>query len=456
MSAYRICVLCLFFCVNSLKYEPTWDSLDTRPLPLWFDEAKLGIFIHWGVFSVPAFMGAGLWWSWKGQPLPAIVDFMRKNYRPGFTYAEFAAMFTTDFFDPEEWAEMFQDSGARYVVLVSKHHEGYTNWPSKYSFNWNSKDTGPNRDLVGELAAAIRAKTQMKFGLYHSLFEWFNPVYLDDKYSKFKKRNFVKTKTMPELYELVNTYKPEVIWSDGDWEATDAYWNSTNFLAWLYNESPVKDTVVTNDRWGFGIPCKHGGFFTCIDRYNPGKLQKHKWENAMTIDRGYWAYRVNARLEDFLTIEDLLSQLISTVSCGGNMLMNVGPTKYGTISPIYEERLRQMGQWLRVNGDGIYGTRPWVHQNDTVVKNVWYTMKKAVTATDVFAILLEWPDNNLLKLGAPIISEDTTVSMLGYPKTLTWTAGIGGKGITIQIPYMSVKTMPCQWAWTFKMTGLQN
>ncbi|VDH90504.1 alpha-L-fucosidase [Mytilus galloprovincialis] len=456
MTAYLICVLFLFSRVNSLTYDPTWDSLDTRPLPPWFDDAKLGIFIHWGVFSVPAFLGAGFWWSWKGQPLPAIVDFMQKNYRPDFTYAEFAAMFTTELFNPEEWAEMFQDSGARYVVLVSKHHEGYTNWPSKYSFNWNSNATGPNRDLVGELSAAIREKTHMKFGIYHSLFEWFNPIYLDDKHSKFKKRNFVRTKTMPELYELVNAYKPEIVWSDGDWEATDAYWNSTNFLAWLYNESPVKDTVVTNDRWGSGIPCKHGGFFTCTDRFNPGKLQTHKWENAMTIDKHSWSYRRDVRLEDFLTIEDLLSQLVSTVSCGGNMLMNVGPTKYGKISPIYEERLRQLGQWLRINGDGIYETRPWIHQNDTVTNNVWFTMKKAVAATAVYAILLEWPDNNLIKLGAPITSENTTVSMLGYPETLVWTAGTFGKGINIQIPYVSVKTIPCQWAWTFKMTGLQN
>ncbi|VDI82404.1 alpha-L-fucosidase [Mytilus galloprovincialis] len=219
---------------------------------------------------------------------------------------------------------------------------------------------------------------------------------------------------------------------------------------------PVKDTVVTNDRWGSGCSCKHGGFYTCSDRYNPGKLQKHKWENAMTIDKFSWGYRRNARLEDYLTIEDLLKQFISTVSCGGNMLMNVGPTKYGKISPIYEERLRQMGQWLRVNGDGIYATRPWVHQNDTVVKNVWYTMKKGATETDVYAILLEWPDSNLVKLGAPITSKDTTVSMLGYPDKVTWTAGAGGKGINIQIPPLSVETMPCEWAWTFKMTGLQN
>lgn len=102
-----------------------------------------------------------------------------------------------------------------------------------------------------------------------------------------------------------------------------------------------------------------------------GKLQSHKWENAMTIDHYSWGYRRNAPLSNYLTIEELLKTFITTVSCGGNMLMNVGPTSYGRIVPIMEERLKQMGEWLGVNGEAIYGTRPWSHQNDTVTKDVW-------------------------------------------------------------------------------------
>ncbi|KAK2106170.1 Tissue alpha-L-fucosidase [Saguinus oedipus] len=136
--------------------------------------------------------------------------------------------------------------GPRYVVLTTKHHEGFTNWPSPVSWNWNSKDVGPHRDLVGELGTALR-KRNMHYGLYHSLLEWFHPLYLLDKKNGFKTQHFVSAKTMPELYDLVNSlgahrgrYKPDLIWSDGDWEAPDAYWNSTNFLSWLYNDSPVK------------------------------------------------------------------------------------------------------------------------------------------------------------------------------------------------------------------------
>ena len=131
-------------------------------------------------------------------------------------------------------------------------------------------DTGPQMDLVGALASAIRNRTDVHFGLYFSQFEWFNDWYLADKAAKFTTQVYPSMVSLPQMHELVNMYLPEIIWSDGDWEAPDTYWNSTEFLAWLYNESPVKDTVVVNDRWGSGCACKHGGYWTCQDRYNPG------------------------------------------------------------------------------------------------------------------------------------------------------------------------------------------
>ncbi|XP_055958366.1 alpha-L-fucosidase isoform X2 [Patella vulgata] len=376
---------------------------------------------------------------------------MKNNYRPDFTYADFGPQFTAEFFDANQWADMFKASGAEYIVFVSKHHEGYTNWPSNHSFNWNSMAVGPKRDIVGELAAAIKTNTSIHFGVYHSLFEWFHPLYLQDKENNFSTQNFVIDKTMPELYELVNTYKPDVIWSDGDWEATSDYWQSKEFLSWLYTDSPVKDTVVTNDRWGKDSTCKHGGFFTCQDRYQPGKLQSRKWENAMTIDRRSWGYRRNAQLSDYLSTEELLSTFIETVSFGGNMLMNVGPTKEGTIHPLFEERLRDVGSWLNVNGEAIRSSRPWTSQNDTLTPHVWYTMRNS----DVYAILLDWPTGSTLSLGAPMTQTGTTVQLLGYSGNFKWTAR-SGKGIDITIPPISASSIPCKWAWTLKLSGLAN
>lgn len=256
--------------IHETQYEPTWPSLDSRPLPKWYDEAKLGIFLHWGVYSVPSFGSEWFWWNWKTNS-KAFVDFMTQNYPPNFTYQDFAQSFTAEFFDAERWANLFESSGAKYIVLTSKHHEGFALWPSKYSYSWNSVDVGPHMDLVGELANAVRNKTTLKFGLYHSLFEWFHPLYLKDKENGFKTRLFPTRKSIPEMKELITNYKPDILWSDGDADGTDEYWQSKEFLAWLYNDSPVRDTIVVNDRWGVNnILCHHGDFYTCSDRYNPG------------------------------------------------------------------------------------------------------------------------------------------------------------------------------------------
>lgn len=255
--------------------------------------------------------------------------------------------------------------------MTSKHHEGYTLWPSRFSFSWNAEDVGPHRDVLGDLAAAIRNQTDIKFGLYHSLYEWFNPLWLSDTNSNHTTDEFVRFKTLPELYELVNKYEPEVVWSDGEWEAPDTYWKSKEFIAWLYNESPVKDTVVTNDRWGHDTLCKHGGYYTCADRYNPGVLQPHKWENCLTLDKESWGYRRNTQIEDYLTPSELMTTIVETVSCGGNVLVNVGPTREGIIPAIQEERLLQMGEWLDINGDAIYNSIPYTAQNDTFTPGVW-------------------------------------------------------------------------------------
>ncbi|KAK4312821.1 hypothetical protein Pmani_005917 [Petrolisthes manimaculis] len=329
---------------------------------------------------------------------------MERNFRPNFTYQDFAPHFTAEFFDPEQWAEVFQASGARYVVLTSKHHEGFTNWPSAVSWNWNSMDVGPKRDLVGDLAKAIRSKaTDIHFGLYHSLFEWFNPLYLMDKKNNFSTNYFVQTKTMPELYELVSQYQPEVIWSDGDWEAHDWYWNSTVFLAWLFNSSPVKDTVVVNDRWGIGINCKHGSYYTCSDRYNPG-----------------------------------------------NLLVNVGPTHDGRIPPIMEERLRQLGGWLDINGAAVYSTKPWTHQNDSLTHGVWYTSSS--DGDRVYAMVLEWPMDNLLHLGSIYTnSTHTNITMLGYTHPLQFSQE---EGSAAHVTFPPMSKVSNQEAWVLEMVGV--
>ncbi|CAF4413556.1 unnamed protein product [Rotaria sp. Silwood2] len=424
-------LFCSFVSVSKQQYTPDWTSLDARPLPRW------------------------MWWYWQGtNPHEDIVAYMKKNYPPDWTYANFGPQFRADLYDPNEWADLFAASGAKYVVLTSKHHEGYAMWPSTFNFNWNSMHVGPKRNLLGDLAAAIRNRTKLVFGLYYSLFEWFNPIYLQDKSNNFTTQYFPETKALPELRELVETYKPEIVWSDGEWQAPDTYWKASQFLAWLYNESPVKDTVVVNDRWGRDTPCKHGDFYTCADRYNPGYLIEHKWENAFTIDKISWGYRPTANIQDYMTIEEMLKEVVITISTGGNALINVGPNMHGKIPPVFQERLRQMGSWLQVNGEAIYATKPWKYQNDTINSNVWYTSSK--DNKFVYAFLLIWPkDSTEIILGAPLSSSRTIVTLLGSSAdSVSWHVTSGDRGIVIDVSAIKLHLLQSEWTWTFKLENL--
>lgn len=353
------------------KFTPDWHSLNSRIIPEWYDKAKVGVMMHWGVYSVIPTGNEWFWSEWV-QKYPAAVDFMRDHYPPGFTYQDFAEEFNCERFDPVEWAKLFEASGAKYVVLTSKHHDGFTLFPSNYTPGWNSVDVGPHRDLVQDLKTAIKENSNLVFGLYYSLMEWFHPLYMSDKAKGFKTQQFVDRKVWPELRELVLRYQPEVLWTDGEWEALDTYWRSVEFLTWLYNESPVKDSVVVNDRWGNQTRGIDGGVWTGGDNYNPGTLQTHKFENAMQSDVYSWRHRPDGTLYEYRSNAQVIQQLVSTISCNGNFLLNVGPTKYGTIPPVLEDRLRTMGSFLKTNGEAFYESTYWNHQQDSICGDTWY------------------------------------------------------------------------------------
>ncbi|XP_014402394.1 PREDICTED: tissue alpha-L-fucosidase isoform X3 [Myotis brandtii] len=385
------------------RYTPDWPSLDSRPLPDWFDQAKFGVFVHWGVFSVPAWGSEWFWWHWKGEGSPQYQRFMSDNYPPGFSYADFGPLFTARFFLPEGWADLFQAAGAKNI----------------------------------------------RYGLYHSLFEWFHPLYLLDKKNGFKTQYFVFGKTMPELYELVNRYKPDLIWSDGDWESPDSYWNSTDFLSWLYNDSPVKDEVVVNDRWGFNCSCHHGGYYNCEDKFQPSSLPNHKWEMCTSIDKRSWGYRRTMSISEVASESEIISELVQTVSLGGNYLLNIGPTKDGLILPIFQERLLAVGKWLSISGEAIYASKPWRVQLEKN-ESVWYTSKESA----VYAIFLKWPENGVLSLKSPKTTSATQVTMLGIQKDLKWSTNPPG-GLLIYLPQLPPSALPVEFAWTIKMMGVE-
>lgn len=459
--AITIKIVILLFLVlvpRSHGYEATWESLDTRPLPAWYDDAKFGIFLHWGVFSVPAYGSEWFWDLWQGSNAqPRYAEFIAKTEGPRFSYPDYAHRFDATLYKPDEWAHIFARAGAQYVVLTSKHHEGYTMWDSRdipSTWNWNVMDVGPKRDLLGDLAKQVKNSTspqtnkRIKFGVYHSMFEWFNLLYTRDRENNFTTNDFVTQKTMPELYDLVRKYEPELIWSDGDWEAHSDYWQSTEFLAWLANESKVKDTVVWNDRWGKDALCHHGSFLTCSDGFRPDSLVPKKWECCNTVDRTSWGLNRDANIADFRSTRELIHTLISTVALNGNLLLNVGPAADGTIHPAFVDRLLGIGEWLEVNGEAIYESRPWSVTQRDANNTVYYTRRKDT----VFAIVTEWKSE--LHLASPIPSSSTRVRMLGVEGDLPWRAR--STGMVVSVPPLAPDTIPCQYAWVLSLSDLDN
>lgn len=339
----------------SQTQDELWKQVNDRPYPQWFKDAKLGIFIHWGLYSVPSIASKEGYAEWYLRGLmtnaPSRVEFQKKIYGENFTYRDFAPLFKAELWDPDEWAELFKNSGAKYIVFVSKHHDGYALWPSKYSPGWNSFETGPKRDLVGELSESVR-KTGLKMGLYYSLPEWNNELHLWDTDPHRNITRYVNEHMIPQFKELVSTYKPSVIFADGEWWNTAEEWHSAELISWYYNE--VGSDAIVNNRWGHGSDT---GFLT--PEYSAGISETNRpWAECRGLGRSFGLNR-NEKLEAYMSPEELIHFFIKAVANGGGIILNVGPKADGQIPLLQQERLMQLGSWLQVNGEAIYGTEAW-------------------------------------------------------------------------------------------------
>ncbi len=428
-------------------YQPTWESLDKRPVPQWYQDAKFGIFIHWGVYSVPAFRTKGQYAEWYENGLntgdSVTIAYHKKKYG-SLTYYQLADQFKAELFDPEEWAKLIEQSGARYVVLTSKHHDGFALWPSKeasrdWGFPWNSVDAGPHRDLVGDLFKALR-KTSVHPGLYYSLYEWYNPIWLKDH------KRYVAEHEWPQMKDVINTYKPEVFWTDGEWDESAETWKSKEFLTWLYNESPVGDEVVTYDRWGAGIRFKHGGVFT--PEYQPNiSFADHYWEESRGMGYSY-GYNRNEDVWDYNTAQSMILQLVDKVSGGGNFLLDIGPDADGKIPPIMEERLAQIGEWMKDNSEAIYNTVRWrvPNQEGNGEKACYFTYNPK--ENNLYAILPKWPGEEFVIKDLQLVS-GAYAMLLGTNETLNTEQR--GKDLVIKFPAYNPKSIKHESAYVIKL-----
>ena len=430
-----------------MNFEPIKISLRKHQVPDWFQDAKFGIFIHWGLYSVPAFAvkelsftespEVGEEYYFKNNPyaewylntlrIPGspTQEYHYKQYGEDFSYDDFAPIFNKELekWNPQEWAKLFKNAGAKYVVLVTKHHDGFLLWPSKYT-NPKREKYVASRNIVNELTNSIKSEG-MKMGFYYSTsFDWtFNLEPIDDRASDMT--NGIITPEYTEYvknhwYELIDDYEPSILWSDiGAPPLLDLF----ELFAYYYNKYP--DGVI-NDRWdkifhkdGKVYKMRRTFFYdyTTPEYKSYNVIKKKKWESNRGIGNSY-GYNKMEKEGDYLTSKDLIRMLVDIVSKNGNLLLNVGPMPDGTIPELQKEVLLGIGQWLEINGEGIYGTHPWERAEGNTLDNleIRFTHKNE----SLYIHLLNNPIGKMLKILALIIPQNSQIKLLGNKDQLIW------------------------------------
>jgi len=369
-------------------FEPAWDSLSGYSAPEWYRDAKFGIFLHWGLYAVPAF---GNEWYPRNMYRKGTPEFEHhlKTYGPHsrFGYKDFIPLFKAEHYDPAAWADLFVEAGARYVVPVAEHHDGFPMYDTALS-DWCAAKMGPKRDLVGDLAAAARQRG-LVFGVSsHRAEHWwfmnggraFDSDVNDPRYAAFygpavtidgqekefesavwKSRDWTPRPDaryledwLARCCELVDKYQPQVFWFDWWIEQTVFQPYVQRFASYYYNRGL---------EWGKGVAInfKNETFPKAaavwdIERGQLGDLRPYFWQTDTSVSKNSWGYIQN---HDYKAANDILQDLIDIVSKNGCLLLNIGPRPDGTIPEAEQAILREMGVWLKRNGEAVYATRPW-------------------------------------------------------------------------------------------------
>lgn len=398
-----------------MRYQPNMQSIRRHAAPAWYEDAKLGIFIHWGIYSVPAFAPP----TWALGDVPADENWFTNNpyaewylnslrigrgptyeyhlqkYGADFTYEDFVDLWKAERFDPAGWADLFRRSGARYVVPVTKHHDGFCLWDSRYTA-YNAARRGPGRDLMDELCRAVRAGG-MRFGVYYSgIIDWrfsADPMLSNEEVSHpYNVTGAYADYAYNQVMELIDRYKPSVLWNDIGWPEKGLC-DLPYLFAHYYNTVPEG---VVNDRWS-GVFCD----FTTRE-YNAGEKNVHaKWECCRGLGLSF-GYNQAEDERHLIAPNDLIALLIDTVAHNGNLLINVGPRADGVIPEAQRARLEYLGAWLQNNGEAIYGTRPWRQVALTAPggEQVYYT----ANGQRVYALILN-PRKGLSEVLVPALGD---------------------------------------------------
>ena len=468
-------------------FRPDWESLATYQVPEWYKDAKFGIFIHWGVYAVPAF---GSEWYPREMYLEGseINRHHVATYGPltKFGYKDFVPMFKAEHFDPEAWAKLFKEAGARYVVPVFEHHDGFAMYDSGLS-DWTAKKMGPHRDVGGDLAAAVRAQG-MHLGVSSHRIEhdWFldggrkQPSDVNDpRFAEFYGPAHAKQEANGDLLsedwtyvspayaedwvarnaEIVQKYHPDLIFFDWWIGQPSVRPYLAKFASYYYNESAKHGPVgVINYKY---VDMQKNSAVLDIERGQTSAILPMTWQTDTSVSNKSWGYIDN---DTFKTPAFIVQQLADVVSKNGNLLMNIGPRADGTIPQQVQQVLLDVGGWLKQNGDAIYGTRPWTsfgegptevkagsfHDTDTIAytpQDFRFTTK----GETLYAIELAWPAGGeavIHALRSHVVGSRRVKSVTLLSSGTSLTFAQKADGLHIQVPAQA----PGQYAYTYRVT----
>jgi alpha-L-fucosidase len=469
-------------------FRPDWESLEKYEVPEWYKDAKFGIFIHWGVYSVPAF---GNEWYPRSMYRPESDEYKHHvaTYGPvdKFGYKDFVPMFKAEHFDAAAWAQLFKDAGAKYVVPVAEHHDGFAMYDSGLS-DWTAAKMGPHRDVIGELAKAVRAEG-LHFGasshrVEHNFFlgvgrsissdindpnyaAFYGPAHnwLEAKQGTPLANDFTYVSTawtadwLARSSEIVEKYHPDIMYFDWWIGQASVRPDLTRFAAFYYNTSlKYGDHVGVINYKDYAIQ-EHSAVLD-LERGQLGDIRPLYWQTDTSVSNKSWGY---IKDDTFKTPQFVVQQLIDIVSKNGNLLLNIGPRSDGTIPEEVQAVLRDVGSWLKVNGEAIYGTRPWkiygegptkvaagsFHDTDTVgytAEDFRFTAK----GKTLYAIELGWPTGGeavVHSLGTAAMNAQKigSVVLLGSDAKLTFRQQ--PDGLHIQLPAQA----PSKYAYAFRV-----
>ena len=457
-------------------FEPTWESLSRYQVPRWYEDGKFGIFIHWGPYAVPAF---GNEWYPRNMYQQGSREFDHhiETFGPQSQagYKDLIEQFRAEQYDADQWAELFRRSGARFVVPVAEHHDGFAMYDTSLN-RWNAAQMGPRRDVLGELAEAVRRQWLVLGCSSHRAEHWwffdggmrFESDVRDqrhaDLYGPAQPRDSQPNEAflqdwLARCCELVDKYRPQIFWFDW-WIQEPAFEPYLRqFAAYYYNRAA---------EWGQGVAInyKYGAFPEAaavfdVERGQLDDIRYPFWQTDTSVSKNSWGY-IDAH--EYKTTTAVIGDLVDIVSKNGAMLLNIGPRGDGSIPEAERDMLTGIGDWLGVNGEAIYDTRPWkvYGEGPTRVGEGAFTDTKrdAYSGRDIrfttrgdtlYATLLGWPERGeaiVQSLGAEMCLYGRpigNVELLGCPAALKWT--LTRQGLKVRLP----GEWPCDHAWVLKI-----